>query len=55
MMSLGWSVMKSFPPRSALHDAILAAGKHRLNSEWTTFRRSDVGPMLNVHLRGEIK
>ncbi|QTN21795.1 hypothetical protein HZ992_16650 [Rhizobacter sp. AJA081-3] len=55
MMSLGWSVMNSFPPTSAIHDAILAAGKHRLNAEWTTFRRSDVGSMLNALLRGEIK
>lgn len=55
MMSLGWSVMNSFPPEDTLHEAILAAGKHRLNSEWTTFRRSDVAPMLNAFLRGDIR
>jgi hypothetical protein len=54
LMSLGWTVMSSFPGNSTLHDAITAASKHRLNSEWTTFRAQDIRPLMKAFERGEI-
>jgi hypothetical protein len=55
MMTLGWSVLPSYPTARVLHKAIIAAGKYRLNAEWTTFRRQDVRPMLRAFEKGALK
>lgn len=55
MMTLGWSLMPSYIDEATLHPAIVAAGRSRLNAEWTTFRHQDVGPMLDAFERGELQ
>nr|NLU60243.1 hypothetical protein [Pseudomonas sp. BIGb0427] len=37
-----------------LHPAILEAGKYRLNTEWSTFRRRDTQPLIEAFLQGEL-
>jgi hypothetical protein len=54
LMTLGWSVMSSYVPAGLLHPSILAAGTHRLNSEWSTFRTQDVRPLLEAFEKGEL-
>jgi hypothetical protein len=55
MMSLGWSVLSSYLDTKSLHDAIVQAGRYRLNCEWTTFRQRDVKPLIAAFESGEIK
>jgi len=55
MMTIGWSLMPSYIAETTLHPAIVAAGKARLNAEWTTFRQQDVKPMLDAFERGELQ
>jgi hypothetical protein len=55
MMTLGWSLMPSYVGETALHPAVIAAGKTRLNAEWTTFRHQDIKPMLTAFERGELQ
>ena len=55
LMTLGWSVMPSFPMKDVLHDEIIKAGKHRLNAEWTTFRCQDIRSLVAAFERGDIQ
>ena len=55
LMTLGWSLLDSYTASAALHDTIRAAGKHRLNALWTTFKQSHVRPMLAAFEAGRIQ
>lgn len=54
MMSLGWTVLAAHGKNQKLHPAILEAGKYRLNTEWSTFRRRDTQPLIEAFLQGEL-
>lgn len=54
LMSLGWSLMASYTADEAAHPAVLEAGRHRLNAEWTTFRSADIAPVVHALEKGEL-
>jgi hypothetical protein len=54
MLTLGWSLLEANTFGQPLHDAIIQAGRHRLNAEWTTFERGDVAPLIAAFEKGEI-
>lgn len=55
LMTLGWSLLPSYLDADRIHPAIVEAGRHRLNAEWTTFRQQDVQPLLDAFERGELQ